>query len=72
MAIFSTVLSILVAFIPETHGPTLHKWKLAKEGNAPPPPKLGKVMAVFKVALSRPMVYLFTGKRADEIAPVLC
>ncbi|KAJ7875363.1 major facilitator superfamily domain-containing protein [Mycena olivaceomarginata] len=60
MAIFSTVLSILVAFIPETHGPTLHKWKLAKEGNAPPPPKLGKVMAVFKVALSRPMVYLFT------------
>ncbi|KAJ6520607.1 major facilitator superfamily domain-containing protein [Mycena vulgaris] len=60
MAIFSTVLSILVAFIPETHGPTLLKWRIAKEGNAPPPLKFAEVMSVFGVALSRPMLYLFT------------
>ncbi|KAJ7260942.1 major facilitator superfamily domain-containing protein [Mycena haematopus] len=60
MAIFCTVLSILVAFIPETHGPTLYKWKTAKEGNAPPPLKFSKIMAVLKVGLSRPLIYLFT------------
>ncbi|KAJ7146047.1 major facilitator superfamily domain-containing protein [Mycena epipterygia] len=60
MAIFSTVLSIAVAFIPETHGPTLLKWRIAKEGNAPPPLKFGKVVSVFKVALARPLLYLFT------------
>ncbi|KAK7029828.1 major facilitator superfamily domain-containing protein [Favolaschia claudopus] len=30
MAIFNTVLSILVAFVPETHGPTLLKWRLER------------------------------------------
>ncbi|KAJ7153569.1 major facilitator superfamily domain-containing protein [Mycena crocata] len=60
MAIFSTVLSVVVAFIPETHGPTLLRWRIAKEGNAPPPLKFSKVMSVFKVALSRPIIYLFT------------
>ncbi|KAJ7819511.1 major facilitator superfamily domain-containing protein [Mycena leptocephala] len=60
MAIFSTVLTILVALIPETHGPTLLKWRIAKEGRAPPALKFGKVMNVFKVALARPMIFLFT------------
>ncbi|KAJ7468451.1 major facilitator superfamily domain-containing protein, partial [Mycena latifolia] len=60
MAIFSTVMSILVAFIPETHGPTLLKWRIAKQGNAPPPLEFAQIMAVFKVALARPIVYLFT------------
>ncbi|KAJ6476266.1 major facilitator superfamily domain-containing protein [Mycena sanguinolenta] len=60
MAIFCTVLSILVAFIPETHGPTLLKWRNAKEGNAPPPVKLSQIIAVLKVGLSRPLLYLFT------------
>ncbi|KAF8183767.1 major facilitator superfamily domain-containing protein [Mycena galopus ATCC 62051] len=60
MAIFCTVLSILVAFVPETHGPTLLKWKIAREGNAPPPVKFGQVLAVLKVSLARPMIYLFT------------
>ncbi|KAJ7160957.1 major facilitator superfamily domain-containing protein [Mycena filopes] len=59
-AIFCTVLSILVAFIPETHGPTLLKWKHKKQGNAPPPLKFGQVMTVFRGAIARPMVYLFT------------
>jgi hypothetical protein len=63
MAIFSTVLTILVALIPETHGPTLLKWRIAKEGRAPPALKFGKVMNVFKVALARPMIFLFTGKQ---------
>ncbi|KAK7029829.1 MFS transporter [Favolaschia claudopus] len=60
MAIFSTVLSILVAFVPETHGPTLLKWRIEREGNTPPPLTFNKVMAVFRVALARPVVYLFT------------
>ncbi|KAJ6482919.1 major facilitator superfamily domain-containing protein [Mycena vitilis] len=51
---------ILVALIPETHAPTLLRWRIAKEGNAPPPLKFGKIVAVFKSALARPMIYLFT------------
>ena len=42
MAIFSTFMSLLAAFVPETHGPTLLKWRIAKEGNAPPPLKIGR------------------------------
>ncbi|KAJ7452164.1 major facilitator superfamily domain-containing protein [Mycena galericulata] len=60
MAIFSTTLSLLAACVPETHGPTLLKWRTAKEGKAPPPLKFSKIMSVFKVALARPFVYLFT------------
>ncbi|KAJ7686817.1 major facilitator superfamily domain-containing protein [Mycena rosella] len=60
MAIFSTVLSILVACVPETHGPTLLKWRIAKAGNAPPPLKFAEIMGVFKTALARPIIYLFT------------
>ncbi|KAJ7764895.1 major facilitator superfamily domain-containing protein [Mycena metata] len=60
MAIFSAVLSILVAFVPETHGPTLLKWRMAKNGEAPPPSSVRQVMSVFKGALSRPIIYLFT------------
>jgi hypothetical protein len=61
MAVFSAILSILVALVPETHGPTLLKWRIAKEGKAPPPLKFSKVMSVFRVALARPIIYLFTG-----------
>ncbi|KAJ6510592.1 major facilitator superfamily domain-containing protein [Mycena sanguinolenta] len=60
MAIFSAILSILVAFVPETHGPTLLKWRIAKEGKAPPPLPLSRIMAIFKIALARPIIYLFT------------
>ncbi|KAJ6524580.1 major facilitator superfamily domain-containing protein [Mycena capillaripes] len=60
---FSTVLSILAALVPETHGPTLLNWRIAKEGKVPPPLKFGQVMAVFKVAFARPMIYLFTGTK---------
>ncbi|KAJ7938356.1 major facilitator superfamily domain-containing protein, partial [Mycena leptocephala] len=60
MAIFSTVFSVLAAFVPETHGPTLLKWRIAKEGKSRPPLKFSQVMAVFKVALARPVIYLFT------------
>ncbi|KAJ6542710.1 major facilitator superfamily domain-containing protein [Mycena capillaripes] len=60
MAIFSVVLSIMVALVPETHGPTLLKWRIAKEGKTPPPLSFGKIVTVFKGALSRPMIYLFT------------
>ncbi|KAJ7756231.1 major facilitator superfamily domain-containing protein [Mycena metata] len=60
MAIFCTVLSILVVFVPETHGPTLLKWKNKRQGQAPPPLEFGKVMTVFKTAIARPMIYLFT------------
>jgi hypothetical protein len=62
MAIFSTVFSLLAAFVPETHGPTLLKWRIAKEGKSRPRLKFSQVMAVFKVALARPVIYLFTGK----------
>ncbi|KAJ7075667.1 major facilitator superfamily domain-containing protein [Mycena belliarum] len=60
MAIFSTFMSILVALVPETHGPTLLKRRIAKAGNAPPPLDFLQVMGVFKVALARPIIYLFT------------
>ncbi|KAJ7607384.1 major facilitator superfamily domain-containing protein [Roridomyces roridus] len=43
MAIFTTVLSIAAACVPETHGPTLLKWRLAKEGKAPPSPTFSTI-----------------------------
>ncbi|KAJ7021438.1 major facilitator superfamily domain-containing protein [Mycena alexandri] len=60
MAIFCGVLSILVAFVPETHGPTLLRWRIKKSGRAPPTTTFSKVISVFKTALSRPIMYLFT------------
>jgi DHA1 family multidrug resistance protein-like MFS transporter len=62
MAIFNTVVSIAVAFVPESHGPTLLKWRIAKEGNAPPPLAFSKIIGVYKTALSRPIIYLFSGE----------
>ncbi|BGO96090.1 hypothetical protein NBRC10512v2_007808 [Rhodotorula toruloides] len=61
MAIFSTVTSILVAFVPETHHPTLHRWRLAKEASVEV--KSGGwrvILGVYKQALARPFVFLFT------------
>ncbi|KAJ7054763.1 major facilitator superfamily domain-containing protein [Mycena amicta] len=63
IAIFATVMSLLVAFLPETHGPTLLKWKLAKQNKELAKnlkTDYRKLAAVFKVALSRPLLYLFT------------
>lgn len=65
MAIFSGLMSFLVVFVPETHGPTLLKWKIKREGNAPPALSAKQVVAVYKVALARPIVYLFTGELSD-------
>ncbi|KAJ6478602.1 major facilitator superfamily domain-containing protein [Mycena vitilis] len=60
MAVFSTVFSALAAFVPETHGPTLLKWRISKEGKEPAALELGQVWAVFKIALARPVIFLFT------------
>ncbi|KAM0748001.1 MFS general substrate transporter [Meredithblackwellia eburnea MCA 4105] len=59
-AILNTICSICVCFVPETHGPTLYKWRQKKEGKQPPKLKLGQVIGVYKTALSRPILYLFT------------
>ncbi|GAA5902182.1 uncharacterized protein JCM6883_001321 [Sporobolomyces salmoneus] len=68
MAIFSTVTSLVVAFVPETHGPTLAKKrqraelaKSEKEGVA----KVEKVtfrtvLGVYKQALKRPVLFFLT------------
>lgn len=68
MAIFSGLMSLLAAFVPETHGPTLLKWKVKKEGRAPPALSARQVVAVYKVALARPIVYLFT----EPIVTLVC
>ncbi|GAA5883715.1 hypothetical protein JCM16303_004787 [Sporobolomyces ruberrimus] len=65
MAIFSTVTSIMVALVPETHGPTLLKQKLAKLGRHENRKdevkgKLQKVLGVYKQALKRPVLFFFT------------
>lgn len=67
MAIFSTVTSIMVALVPETHGPTLLKQKLAKLGRDEKRKdevkgKLQKVLGVYKQALKRPVLFFFTGE----------
>ncbi|BGP28037.1 hypothetical protein JCM10295v2_007024 [Rhodotorula toruloides] len=62
MAIFSTVTSVLVAFVPETHHPTLHRWRIAKD-KASVESKPGGwriIFVVYKQALARPFVFLFT------------
>lgn len=60
IAIFSTVTSLLAAFVPETHGPTILKRQIAKAGNAPRKLSTRQLLAVFRVAVSRPIMYLFT------------
>lgn len=61
MAAFNTVMSILVALQPETHGPTLLKNRISRAGNAPPPLSIAMFLGVYKIALARPIVFLFTG-----------
>ncbi|GAA5830567.1 hypothetical protein JCM3766R1_002764 [Sporobolomyces carnicolor] len=63
MAIFSTVTSIMVAFVPETHGPTLAKREAAKSmrlekkrGGV----DLRKIVGVYKQALKRPVLFFVT------------
>lgn len=59
MACFITVISIGCALIPETHGPTILRWRIAREGNAPAKPSLRQVLSIFRTAVARPLVYLF-------------
>ncbi|BGP52133.1 hypothetical protein JCM10450v2_008104 [Rhodotorula kratochvilovae] len=62
MAIFSTLMSLLVAFVPETHHPTLVRRRNLKADahERPKSASFGEVMQVFKVALSRPVVFFCT------------
>ncbi|KAJ7054750.1 major facilitator superfamily domain-containing protein [Mycena amicta] len=62
IAIFSTVLSILVALVPETHGPTLLQWREQKAqiNSSPKRIPFRAQLALFKSALARPVIYLFT------------
>ncbi|KAF7307830.1 MFS transporter [Mycena kentingensis (nom. inval.)] len=56
MAILSTVLSILVALVPETHGPTIMKRRNKESAK----PDVYKILTVFQSVLARPIIYLFT------------
>ncbi|GAA5938142.1 uncharacterized protein JCM15063_005475 [Sporobolomyces koalae] len=67
MAIFTTVTSILVALVPETHGPTLLKKKLAAapipeedKANLAPKPNIHQILGVFKQSLKKPILFFFT------------
>lgn len=69
MAIFSTVTSIMVAFVPETHGPTLAKREAAKSmrlekkrGGV----DLRKIVGVYKQALKRPVLFFVTGEHVKR------
>lgn len=72
MAIFSTFTSLLVALVPETHGPTLLKQKLKKaasndEGAAVPKVSFGKILRVYQQALKRPIVFFCTGESSGAL-----
>nr|GAT58295.1 MFS transporter [Mycena chlorophos] len=60
IAIFSTFLSLLVAFVPETSGPILLRRKLKREGKEVVEPSVSELISTMKTAISRPLVYLFT------------
>lgn len=60
MAIFIAVTSFAVAWVPETHGPTLLAWRLKKEGKAPPVLTVGQLIPVLKIALARPFIFIVT------------
>lgn len=66
IAIFSTVTTMLAILCPETHGPTLAKWRLKETGRQPPKLPREQVIQTFKTAMARPWVYLFTGEHAIE------
>lgn len=71
MALCCTVTSIPVLFVPETHGPTLLKRKLAREGRALPALKAREVASIYGAALARPFVYLFTGENFPLFSQVV-
>ncbi|KAM0789800.1 hypothetical protein ACM66B_006652 [Microbotryomycetes sp. NB124-2] len=60
MAIFITLATTAAVLVPETHGPTILKRKLAHQGQSPPKLSRSQVVNVYKVAMSRPILYLFT------------
>ncbi|KAK4056382.1 hypothetical protein OIO90_002525 [Microbotryomycetes sp. JL221] len=68
MAIFITITTIAAAMVPETHAPTILKRKLEKQGQPAPKLSPGKVVGVYKTAMSRPLVYLFT----EPIVTIVC
>jgi hypothetical protein len=65
MAIFCTFTSILVALVPETHGPTLLKSKNlnpTEKETVETKVKIRKVLGVYKQALKRPGLFFATGQ----------
>ncbi|GAA5839929.1 hypothetical protein JCM9279_005211 [Rhodotorula babjevae] len=61
IAIFCTFTSLLAAFVPETHHPTLARHRAEKESSEPVARKsVADVVRVYKGALSRPFIFLFT------------
>lgn len=62
MAIFAGVMTIAVSFCPESHAPTLLKRRIKRAGNAPPSLTTQQIVNIYKVALARPLLYLFTGE----------
>lgn len=62
IAIFCTFTSLLAAFVPETHHPTLIRHRAEKESGEPVARKsVAAVVRVYQGALSRPFIFLFTG-----------
>lgn len=62
IAIFCTLTSLLAAFVPESHHPTLMRQRAEKESSEPVARKsVADVVRVYKGALSRPFIFLFTG-----------
>lgn len=59
-AIFITVTSIFAALVPETHAPTLMKRRLKRQGIEPPELSASQVVDVYRVALSRPFIFIAT------------
>lgn len=68
MAIFITLTSIGAALVPETFHPTIIKRKLKLQGRSPAKLSRQELVSVFRVALSRPIVYLFT----EPICTLVC
>ncbi|KAF7321076.1 MFS transporter [Mycena chlorophos] len=69
-AIFSTALSVGVALVPETHGPTLLRWREARTSpkTASESIPLAAQLQAFRTALARPTIYIFT----EPVVSLIC
>lgn len=66
--IYTVLTSVAVMLLPETHGPTILRRRMKREGVEVDKPTFGQVVNTYVIALKRPMEFLFL----EPIVTLVC